>query len=268
MDQAAHLYLLEGGAPFALSGVHPRLLPGIRGVFTPADVLAAAPIPHPFSPKHLAPPARLLCVESTHNLGAGKIWSLDQIEAVAAAGRARGLALHLDGARLWNASAATGTAEVEYAAPFDSVGVCFSKGLGAPVGSVLAGSKAFIERARRFRAQFGGAMRQAGIIAAGALHALRYHRARLVEDHEHARLIADAIAGLPGIDLDPSTVETNIIRFRVTNLSAGDFVVRLHEAGLHVLPSGADGVRALTHLGITREDAIQAADIIRRIVRR
>ena len=263
MDHTAHIYLLEGGAPFALSGIHPRLLPGVRGVFTPDDVLAALPRPHPFSPKTLAPPSRLLCVESTHNVGGGRIWPMDRLLAVASAARAQGLALHLDGARLWNAAAATGIAEREWAAPFDSVSVCFSKGLGAPVGSALAGTTAFIDRARRFRAQFGGAMRQAGVIAAGALHALRHHRARLVEDHANARLLAEAIAGLPGIELNPADVETNIVRFNVTTMPAGDFVVRLHEAGVRMLPYGGAGVRAIVHLDVTRAQILEAIEAVK-----
>ncbi len=263
MDQTAHIYLLEGGAPFALSGIHPRLLPGVRGVFAPDDVEAAIPRPHPFSPKTLAPPSRLLCLENTHNVGGGRIWPLDRILAVTGVARAHGLARHLDGARLWNAAVATGIAEREFAAPFDSVSVCFSKGLGAPVGSALAGTTAFVERARRFRAQFGGAMRQAGVIAAAALHALRHHRARLAEDHANAKRLAEGIAGLPGIDLDPAHVETNIVRFNVTSMTAGDFVVRLHDAGVRMLPYGANGVRAITHLDVSRAQIAQAIEGVR-----
>jgi threonine aldolase len=133
--------------------------------------------------------------------------------------------MHLDGARLWNASAATGIAEREYASYFDSVTVCFSKGLGAPVGSALAGSSEFIQRARRFRKQFGGGMRQAGIIAAGALFALENHRARLVEDHANAQILAEGLAQLPAIELNPATVQTNIVRFGLTRIPA-DVIVR------------------------------------------
>ena len=263
MDHTAHIYLLEGGAPFALAGVHPRLLPGVRGVFTADDVEAALPRPHPFSPKTLAPPSRLVSVESTHNVGGGRVWPIDRLRAVAAAARSHGLALHLDGARLWNASTATGIPEREYAALFDSVSVCFSKGLGAPVGSALAGTASFVERARRFRAQFGGAMRQAGVIAAGALHAMRHHRARLVDDHANAKHLAESIAGLPGIELNPSDVETNIVRFNVTSMSAGDFVVRLHEAGVRVLPYGARGVRAIVHLDVSRAQIVEAIECVK-----
>lgn len=176
--------------------------------------------------------------------------------------RSRGIKLHLDGARLWHATTATGIPETEYAKYFDTVSVCFSKGLGAPVGSALAGSREFIQRARRFKQQFGGGFRQAGIVAAGALYALRNNRERLAEDHEHARMLADGIANLPGISLDVSTVETNIVRFGITSMSAGDFVERLYEKGLHVLPSEVDGVRAITYLDISRIQIQEAIGII------
>jgi threonine aldolase len=267
-DQNAHVYILEGGAPAALSGVLPRLLPGLRGVFTAADVDAALGVSHRFFPSTVPAPVKLLCVENTHNIGGGKIWPLDQLQEVTVLARRRGLRLHLDGARLWHASAATGIAESEYAKHFDTVSVCFSKGLGAPIGSALAGSKEFIQRARRFKQQFGGGFRQAGIIAAGALYGLRNNRERLVEDHEHARMLAEGIAGLPGIVLDVSSVETNIVRFNVTTLAAGDFVDRLHEKGLHVLPSRNDGVRAIPYLNISRQQVKQAIDIIASVAER
>lgn len=147
---------------------------------------------------------RLLCVEDTHNSGDGTVWPLDDVKAVAAAGRERGLALHLDGARLWHASVASGVIEADYAAPFDTVSVCFSRALGAPVGSCLAGPTDLMARARRFKQQIGGGFRQAGIIAAGALHALERHHERLGETHAHARLFAEAVASVKGVDLDPS----------------------------------------------------------------
>ncbi|WP_278651802.1 threonine aldolase family protein [Pandoraea pnomenusa] len=261
-DQNAHVYLLEGGAPAALSGVLPRLLPGNRGVFSPENVSAALGEAHRFFPTTIPAPVKLLCLENTHNIGGGKIWPLAQLKDVCDLARSRGLSLHLDGARLWHATASTGIAEAEYAKHFDSVSVCFSKGLGAPVGSALAGSKEFIDRARRFKQQIGGGFRQAGIIAAGALCALRHHRERLLEDHEHAQLLAHGIADLPGIELDVATVETNIVRFGINSLPAGEFVEKLYERGLHVLPSGTDGVRAIPYLNISRKQIREAIDII------
>jgi threonine aldolase len=261
-DQNAHVYILEGGAPAAISGVLPRLLPGVRGVFTAQDVLDALGRPHRFFPSTIPAPVKLLCLENTHNVGGGKIWPIEQLAEICNVARSKGIALHLDGARLWHATAATQIPEREYAKHFDTVSVCFSKGLGAPIGSALAGPRDFIDRARRFKQQIGGGFRQAGIVAGGALYALRHNRERLKEDHEHARLLANGIAGLPGISLDVATVETNIVRFGVTSIAAGEFVEKLHAKGLYVLPSGVDGVRAIPYLNISRAQILDAVSII------
>ena len=266
-DQNAHVYILEGGAPAAFAGVLPRLLPGARGVFSAADVSGALGLSHRFFPSTIPAPVKLLCLENTHNLGGGKIWPIEQMAAVCELARQRGVALHLDGARLWHATAASGITEREYARHVDSVSVCFSKGLGAPVGSALAGSREFIARARRFKQQIGGGFRQAGIIAAGALYALRHHRERLGDDHLHARILARGIAGIPGIAIDVATVETNIVRFEVTSTTAGDFVDRLHARGLHVLPSGERGVRAIPYLNISPSQIDEAVGIIAAVAR-
>lgn len=267
-DQNAHVYLLEGGAPAALSGILPRLLPGKRGIFTSQDVTDALGVSHRFFPSTIAAPVKLLCLENTHNIGGGSVWPLDQLNAVTGTARSRGLALHLDGARLWHATAATGISEADYAQPFDSVSVCFSKALGAPVGSCLVGSKDLIARARRFKQQFGGGFRQAGIIAAGALHALRHHRERLGEVHAIARRFAREIAQFDSIVLDPATVETNIVRFGLKHAGAGAFVEEAHRRGLYMLPSGSSAVRAVFYLDISADDAQSAASIIRDTLRR
>lgn len=253
-EQSAHVYLLEGGAPSAYSGVLPRLLPGTRGVFSADAVHTAVGSPHPFFPSTIPAPVRLLCVENTHNNGGGTVWPLEEINAVAAAGRERALALHLDGARLWHASVASGVSEADYAAPFDTVSVCFSKALGAPIGSCLAGPADLIARARRFKQQLGGGFRQAGIVAAGALHGLEYHRERLHETHAHARRFAEGVASLNGVDLDPSTVQTNIVRFRLTSAKAATFAEEMYRRCVHVLPSGEDGIRAVFYLDIGEEE--------------
>jgi threonine aldolase len=266
-DQNAHVYMLEGGAPSAFSGVLPRLLPGVRGIFTAADVKAAICRGHRFFPSTVSAPIRLLCIENTHNIGGGSVWPLDAIKSVAETGREHGLALHLDGARLWHATVATGVPEAAYAAPFDTVSVCFSKALGAPVGSCLAGPAHLIARARRFKQQIGGGFRQAGIIAAGALHALDNHRQRLHETHENARRFAVGIGEIPGIAIDLRTVETNIVRFRLTEVDPASFVEEAHRRGVHMLPSGADGVRVVFYLDIGKADVETALSITRETLR-
>lgn len=249
VDAEAHIYYYEAGGPAALSGVMCRCLNGQRGVFTGADVEGALrPVDAHF------PRTRLVCVENTHNRGGGKVWPLERIKEVEAAARKHGLHTHLDGARLWNAAVATGIAERDYAAPFDTVSVCFSKGLGAPVGSALAGPRSFIERARRFRKMLGGGMRQAGIIAAGALYALRHHRARLAEDHANAKALASGLAALEGLEGDPADVETNMARVRVLAMPAQQLVDRLKSRGVLVLAVSADTIRAVTNLMVSAED--------------
>jgi threonine aldolase len=262
IDGSAHIILNEGGAGAVVSGVTMKPLAGRHGVFTPEQIEAAIEPEHPFNPGHLSPAARLLCVENTHNAGGGTVWPLETIRAVAAAGRSHGLALHLDGARLWHASASSGVSEGEYCAPFDTVNVCFSKGLGAPVGSVLAGPSALMARARRVKQQLGGGMRQAGILAAAAIHALEHHRAALPLDIENARALAEGLAGLEGIVIDLARVQSNIVRFEVTPMSSGDFSTACHARGLYMLPNGAHGLRAVTHRDVSREDVATALTIM------
>ncbi len=261
VEGEAHLYYYEAGAPAALSGVMCRCLPGRRGVFTAADLEAA------LRPGDVHfPPTRLVCVENTHNRGGGKLWPLDTLRAVAAGARRHGLRLHLDGARLWNASVASGVPECDYAALFDTVSVCFSKGLGAPVGSALAGPAELIARARRFRKMFGGGMRQVGILAAGALYALEHHRTRLAEDHARARRLAETLAALPGAALDPATVETNLVYFRVTRQPAAEVVAALAAEGVRVLASGPDTIRAVPHLNVTDAEFARALEVFCRVL--
>jgi threonine aldolase len=260
VEANAHLYYYEGGGPAALSGVMCRCLQGERGVFNSGDLESALRPSDPHFPR-----TRLVCIENTHNRGGGKIWPLARIEEVAATARLRGLQLHLDGARLWNAAAATGIAERQWAAPFDTVSVCFSKGLGAPVGSALAGSKALLARARRFRKMFGGGMRQAGIVAAGALFALQNHRARLAEDHANAKALAEGISRNKGFEIAPSEVETNMVRFRVPRRPAQEVVERLRTLGVLVLATDHFTIRAVTSLMVSAEDIRLAVDAIAQV---
>ena len=263
LDANAHIYYYEGGGPAALSGVMCHLLNGERGIFTADDVKRA------LRPKDIHfPRTTLVCLENTHNRGGGSIWPIQQIAEVEKTARQANLKLHLDGARLWNASAATGIPEDQYAQYFDSVSVCLSKGLGAPVGSVLAGSEEFIDRAKHYRRQFGGGMRQAGIIAAGGLYALEHHRRLLADDHKNAKNLARALVELPGIEIDPDTVETNIIFFKVTCMPASDLAQALHDAGVHVLALGPDSIRAVTHLDVSTEQINQAIIIFGKILKK
>jgi threonine aldolase len=262
VEGTAHIVANEGGGAAALSGVSIRPLRGVRGVFTADDVDAAIGVAHPYKPATLSSPPRLLCLENTHNAGGGTVWPLDTLHAVCDAGRRHGLALHLDGARLWHASAASGLTEQELAEPFDTVNVCFSKGLGAPVGSALAGGREAIARARRVKQQLGGGMRQAGVLAAAALYALEHHRPGLGEDIRHARALAEGLASLEGIDVDPDDVHSNIVRFAVTTGTAGAFAEACHAAGVHMIPGGARGIRAVLHRDVSEEDV---TDVLERL---
>lgn len=263
LDGNAHVYYYEAGAPAALAGVSCRCLPGIRGVFTPEELEAVL---RPEDPHF--PPTKLVCLENTHNRGGGRIWPQDLVRGIGALTRDRGIRLHLDGARLWNAAVAGGVSERELAAEFDSAAVCFSKGLGAPVGSALCGSREFIRRARRFRKMFGGGMRQAGILAAAALHALDHHRGRLAEDHANARELAKGLAALPGIELDPATVETNIVIARVTTMPADRLARELDAAGVRVFATGPDTIRAVTSLAVTSGEIREAIGIFDHVLSR
>lgn len=263
LDAAAHVCNAEAGAAAALSGVTCRTVTGRRGIFTPADVLAAV---RPPDVHH--PPLRLVCVENTHNGGGGSVWPLAALSEVAAAAHAHGLAVHMDGARLWNASIASGVPERQYADCCDSVSVCYSKGLGAPVGSALAGSAELVGRARRFRKMFGGGMRQAGILAAAALYALRHHRDRLAEDHRHARLLAERLRQIPGIELDGDVVETNIVRFRTPGKPASAIAAALRERGVLLFATGTESYRAVTHLMVSAADIEAAGQAIAEVLSR
>lgn len=257
LESQAHIYYYEGGAPAALSGIMCRLINGERGIFTAADL---EKVLRP-SDVHF-PKTKLVCLENTHNRGGGKIYPLTEIDAIATVCQQYGLKLHLDGARLWNACIATNTSESDYVKSFDSVSVCFSKGLAAPIGSALAGSNEFIERARRFRKMFGGGMRQAGMIAAGAIYALKHHRAQLKEDHINAQTLAKGLQPIPGIEIEPKTVETNIVVFQTKTLPAQILVDRLKLKGVYVLAVGPNAIRAVTNLMVTEEQIQQVPYLI------
>jgi threonine aldolase len=203
-------------------------------------------------------------VEQTSNLGGGSVWPLARIQSVVAAGRRHRLLAHLDGARLMNAVVASGVSARDYAAPFDTAWVDFTKGLGAPVGAAIAGSREFVAEAWRFKQQMGGAMRQAGIIAAGGVFALRHHVKRLADDHVNARRLAEGLAALPGIALDPATVETNIVIFELTGaLDAAGAVARLLDGGVRMGAMAPRLVRAVTHLDVSAAQVERALAVAR-----
>ena len=262
LDAESHIFHYEVAAPAALSGVQLRPVAGERGHPTAAEI---EPLVRP-DDLHL-PRTRLICLENTHNRAGGSVLPMKALQGVAALARARGLGMHLDGARLLNACVVTGRAASEYARHFDSVSICFSKGLGAPVGSALAGSTDFIERARRVRKMFGGGMRQAGIIAAGALYALEHHVDRMAVDHHNARRLAQALAEMPGVRLDPTQVETNIVVWRLAEpLQAAEVQARLRERGVLVSGFGPRLLRCVTHLEVTSEDIEEAIPVIRSVM--
>jgi threonine aldolase len=261
--RTAHPIHFEGGGPGALAGVNVSALDGSRGQYD-ADALAAAIRPE----NRYMPRSRLVWVEQTSNLGGGSIWPLARIEAVTALARTHGLRTHLDGARLMNAVVASGVSAREYAAPFDSAWIDFTKGLGAPVGAAIAGSREFIAEAWRLKQQMGGAMRQAGIIAAGGIFALRHHVKRLAEDHANARRLAEGLAALPGVALDPSTVETNIVIFEVRGaLGANAAVAALLARGVRMGALGPRTVRAVTHLDVSAEQVERTLEVARAVLR-
>jgi threonine aldolase len=259
-DETAHVYVWEGGGIARLSGVTPRPLAGDRGL------LCAAQLADKIRPDdgHYVR-TRLVCLENTHNRGGGRVHPVEQVRAISLWARANGLAVHLDGARLFNAVVASGVAAREWASYFDTVSVCFSKGLGAPVGSAIAGTAETVKKAHRLRKVFGGGMRQAGVIAAAALHALENHVERLAEDHRNARLLAEAVEETPGLRLESGPVETNLVWIEVDPSlgSARDVAARLREQGVLVSPLGPQVLRACTHLDVSCEQAELAARRIR-----
>jgi threonine aldolase len=254
-----HCMLYESGAGSAWAGVSFCAV-GKGGLFD-ADELVAAFKP----PEYHFPRNRLVAIENTHNRAGGRVFPQAHVLAVAETAHARGLAVHLDGARIWNAAVATGRTPAELAQPADTVSACFSKGLGAPAGSVLAGSRALIARAHRFRKMLGGGMRQAGVLAAAALHALEHHRTRLAEDHDNALALAEGLNGLRNIACAPERVETNIVNFEVPGLDAARFAAEAARVGVRVNAIAQARLRAVTHLDVTRTDVLAAVEAFGRV---
>ncbi|MGD9635251.1 MAG: low-specificity L-threonine aldolase [Pirellulales bacterium] len=255
-----HIYNYEQGAYAQLFGVAAQPVEGEWGVLRLDQLRERI---RPVGNDH-AVQTRVVCLENTHNRGAGRVLPYDGVVEICRWAAENGLARHLDGARIFNASVATGISLRDWAQHFDTVSVCFSKGLGAPVGSALCGPAELIRRARRHRKALGGGMRQAGIIAAGALYALEHHIDRLAEDHEKARLLAAAIRETPGLALDPDIVETNIVIFKLAPElgPAAAFTAKLREQGILMNAVGPQRIRAVTHLDVSLEQIRTAAEAI------
>ncbi|MDA1101806.1 MAG: threonine aldolase family protein [Proteobacteria bacterium] len=263
LDYSAHPINSESGGPSALAMAQTRALHTERGIFT-ADQVRDAIRPN----RRHSPCSRVLSVENTTNFGGGSVWPIEDIAAVTAVAKGHGMITHMDGARLLNAVVASGTSAREYGQYFDTLWLDLSKGLGCPIGGVLAGSADFIEQAWRFKQQMGGAMRQAGIIAAAGVYALEHNVERLAEDHENARAFCRAIAQIPGIKLIFDRCDTNLVFFDVagTGLEAAEVDKRLRARDVHIGAMGPTLMRAVTHLDVNAEQLAEAAGILREVV--
>jgi threonine aldolase len=262
LDAEAHILHYEGGAPERYAGVRLRPIPAVRGLLRAEDLYAGGAMDWEVR-------TRLVCLENTHNRGGGAIYPLEPFKSLVDRARALQLRVHLDGARLWHAHVATGLPLSAWSGQVDSVMVSFSKGLGAPAGSMLCANREAIREARRIRKRMGGGMRQVGILAAAALYALENgHLEALAADHEKARILAEGLAGVPGIRVDPESVETNIVILEVEDHPVEVFLARLAEAGVWMVPFGPGRLRAVTHRDVSRKDIEEAIRRIRRLLRR
>jgi threonine aldolase len=251
-ERDSHIFNYESGSPAALSGIQLHPLDGKYGVITPEQV---EPIIHPLSAYYM-PRTKVIEVENTHNRSGGTIWRMEDIIALKNLAKKYNLFFHLDGARIWNASSATGISVKEYASHFDSVSCCLSKGLGAPVGSIIAGTKDFITEAFRVRKAWGGGMRQVGILAAAGLYALQNNIERLKEDHVKAKFLAERINANPNLQIDMQTVQTNILLFSPKNISVEKAITKCNEKGLLLSVGKIDLIRAITHLDVSMNQII------------
>lgn len=266
VESKSHIVRYEQGAAGALSGVQLHWVAGERGLMTPEQIEAAI---RPKDPHSI--PTALICLENTHNAGGGTIYPLSTIEKIRSVAVKHGIPMHLDGARLFNAVAATTLPPTAYAQHFETVSVCLSKGLGAPAGSLLVSSDlTLIERARRFRRMYGGAMRQAGILAAAGLYALEHHVGRLKDDHDHAKKLARLLQNLPAVQIAPQHVETNIVIFDIVDprRTPAEIVAALKAEGVLINAIGGQSYRAVTHLNISSKQIDEAGAIFARVLSR
>ncbi|NQT82931.1 low-specificity L-threonine aldolase [bacterium] len=263
IHKLSHTYLYETASAAALCGVQFCLMDGAGGILDPKDVSDAVHDPE----KDHFPRTRMIFIENTHNIAGGSVYPVEVVKELSEVAKEKGVVLHMDGARLFNACAALGVKPREYTRYVDSLSICFSKGLGAPVGSAIAGSRDFIKRAHRFRKMFGGGMRQIGYLAAAALYALDHNLQRLPEDHTNARLLAEAISELDCFDVDLDAVQTNMVFFDVVadDLDAASVIGMLLEEGVLVGSITRKRIRAVTHLDISRQDVLQAIEVFRKL---
>jgi threonine aldolase len=263
IESSSHPYNFEGGAGAALSGVQFQCLKGVRGILEASQIEEAIR-----PPDHHFAVTQLICLENTHNRGGGTIYPLEKMAEIYRLAKLKGLLVHLDGARLWNASLATGIKPNEYAQWADSISVCLSKGLGAPIGSLVAGSKPFIDRVHRFRKMFGGGMRQVGIIAAAGIYALDHHLERLKEDHQNAKRLGVGLKEFQGVSIDPRHVETNIVIFDVANtrITAAQVAEAMKKERVLIHAIGKTQIRLVTHLDVNAQDIEEALKSFERVL--
>jgi threonine aldolase len=264
-EEHSHLYVYEGGGYAALSGCSIALVPGDHGLVNPTEVKKR--IRKSEGSQSHFPNASLICLENTSNRGGGTCYRLQTLNEIGDIARGSDCRMHLDGARLFNAVVASGNSASELVDMFDSVSVCLSKGLGAPVGSVLVGSKPFIEEAHRWRKMFGGGMRQSGILAAAGLYALEHNLDRLKDDHHHARKLAESIQGLHGLHISMDTVESNMVYVQ-TEESADKWKQQLDEHGVLCFALGENTLRLVTHLHIDEEQVKQVGKVFEELSRK
>ena len=257
-ERDAHIFNYESGSPAKLSGIQLLTVEGKNGVFSAKQI---EPLIRPSSAYYM-PRTKVIEVENTHNRASGAIWPIENIIELKNLAKKYNLFYHLDGARIWNASVATGISVKEYASHFDTVSCCLSKGLGAPVGSIIAGTKDFIKEAYRIRKSWGGGMRQAGILAAAGLYALQNNIERLQEDHIKAKYLAERISENPNLEIDLTTVQTNIILFKPLKMTVEEGIKKCKEHGLLLSVGKVDLIRAVTHLDVSEKDIQSAAEII------
>jgi threonine aldolase len=265
VDSRAHIVKYEHGAAAALAGVQLHWVNGHRGILEPEQVLAAIRPNDPYNPQ-----TRLICLENTHNSGGGSVYPLSTIQRIRDIAVARGIPMHLDGARLFNAVVASGVAAADYARHFETVSFCLSKGLGAPVGSIIVSDAGTVAKLRPLRRMYGGGMRQAGILAAAGLYALEHNIARLKEDHAHAKALAGQLRKIPSVSIDVEGIETNIVVFEVTDpsRSSSEILGMLKQAGLLINSVGGMSFRAVTHLNVSAQAIEEAGRIFTRVLTR